>query len=108
MSKQVFYDPQKKRWKRLRVIFDLLALGGLLVGTIFVAGVMRMRPLPELLLSPQKRNYRALANPQTKNLKLRRPAHRRTDTNPSDVTLNSGEGMSADDYVEDAPAIYSS
>src|SRR5438445_1109146 len=108
MSKQVFYDPQKKRWKRLRLLFDLLALGGLVVGTIFVAGLMRMKPLPELLLSSQKRNYRALANQQTRNLKLRRSAHRRTDTKPSDVQLNSGEGLRAAYYVEDDPASYSS
>jgi hypothetical protein len=28
MSKQVFFDPQRKRWKRLRRIFDLTALFG--------------------------------------------------------------------------------
>ena len=62
MNKQVFYDPQRKRWKRLRRIFDLLALLGLLLGSVFVVGLMRMKPLPELFLQAQKRNYRALAN----------------------------------------------
>ena len=47
MTKQVFYDPQRKRWKRLRRIFDVLALLGLVVGAIFVVGLVRMRPLPE-------------------------------------------------------------
>ena len=42
MSKQVFFDPQKKRWKRLRIIFDVLALGGLVIGTIFLIGLLRM------------------------------------------------------------------
>ncbi|HEY0163528.1 MAG TPA: glycosyltransferase [Edaphobacter sp.] len=106
MSKPIFYDPQRKRWKRLRFLFDLLALGGLILGTIFMIGLIRMKPLPELMLTAQKRNYRTLAN--QKNLKLRRSAHRKTDTKPSDVPLNSGEGLRAAYYVEDDPASFSS
>src|SRR5215468_2941848 len=106
MSKPIFYDPQRKRWKRLRVVFDVLALFGLLLGTIFLIGLIRMRPLPELMLAQQKRNYRTLA--QQKNLKLRRSAHRKTDIKPSDVPLNSGEGLRAAYYVEDDPASFSS
>ena len=111
MNKQVFYDPQKKRWKRLRGIFDVLALAGLLIGTIFVIGLLRIRPLPELLLQSPKRNYRALSSPPvvTKTgQKLKRSAHRRTDLRPSDIPLNSGEGLRAAYYVEDDPASYSS
>ena len=107
MTQQVFYDPQRKRWKRLRRIFDLLALAGLLLGSVFVIGLMRMKPLPELFLKAQKRNYRAL-NQSTSLFKLRRSAHRRTDLKPGDVPLNSGEGLRAAYYVEDDPASYSS
>jgi peptidoglycan-N-acetylglucosamine deacetylase len=108
MNQQVFYDPQRKRWKRLRRIFDLLALLGLVLGSVFVVGLMRMKPLPELLLQAQKRNYRALANQSAAAFKLRRSAHRRTDLKPGDVPLNSGEGLRAAYYVEDDPASYSS
>ncbi|HTH52739.1 MAG TPA: hypothetical protein VL495_02235, partial [Edaphobacter sp.] len=109
MKKQIFYDPQRKRWKRLRVIFDMLALGGLVLGTIFMIGLMRMKPLPELLLASQKRNYRTLTNqPLPKNQKFRRSAHRKTDIKPSEVPLNSGEGLRAAYYVDDDPASYSS
>src|ERR1700758_2472683 len=107
MNQQVFYDPQRKRWKRLRRIFDLLALAGLLLGSVFVVGLMRMKPLPELFLKAQKRNYRAL-NQSASLFKLRRSAHRRTDLKPGDVPLNSGEGLRAAYYVEDDPASYSS
>jgi peptidoglycan-N-acetylglucosamine deacetylase len=107
MTKQVFYDPQRKRWKRLRRIFDLLALLGLVLGSVFVVGLVRMKPLPELFLQAQKRNYRALVN-QSAADKLRRSAHRRTDVKPGDVPLNSGEGLRAAYYVEDDPASYSS
>jgi peptidoglycan-N-acetylglucosamine deacetylase len=112
MNRQVFYDPQRKRWKRLRRIFDVLALLGLVLGTVFVIGLMRMKPLPELFLRAQKRNYRALANQTTPQLKpgqkLHRSAHRKTDVKPGDVPLNSGEGLRAAYYVEDDPASYSS
>src|SRR5580692_4975273 len=112
MNRQVFYDPQRKRWKRLRRIFDVLALLGLVLGTVFVIGLMRMKPLPELFLRAQKRNYRALANQTTPLLKpgqkLHRSAHRKTDLKPGDVPLNSGEGLRAAYYVEDDPASYSS
>jgi cellulose synthase/poly-beta-1,6-N-acetylglucosamine synthase-like glycosyltransferase/peptidoglycan/xylan/chitin deacetylase (PgdA/CDA1 family)/spore germination protein YaaH len=109
MTKPIFYDPQRKRWKRLRVVFDASALVGLIIGTLFLVGLIRMQPLPEILLYSQKRNYRTLANQQTqKNQKLRRSAHRKTDVKPSDVPLNSGEGLRAAYYVEDDPASYSS
>lgn len=109
MAKQIFYDPQRKRWKRLRVLLDSLALAGFLLGIIFLVGAIRMKPLPELLLAAQKRNYRTLANQQsTKFQKLRRSAHRKTDLKPSDVPLNSGEGLRAAYYVADDPGSYSS
>ena len=112
MNSQVFYDPQRKRWKRLRRIFDVLALAGLVIGTVFVIGLLRIRPLPELLLlQAPKRNYRALANPPVVSKsaqKLRRSSHRKTDSRPSDIPLNSGEGLRAAYYVEDDPASYSS
>lgn len=108
MAKQIFYDPQRKRWKRLRVLLDSLAFVGLILAIIFFVGLIRMKPLPELLLETQKRNYRTLANQPQKNLKFRRSAHRKTDIKPSDVPLNSGEGLRAAYYVEDDPASYSS
>jgi peptidoglycan-N-acetylglucosamine deacetylase len=112
MNKQVFYDPQRKRWKRLRRIIDVAALLGLLMGSIFVVDLVRMKPLPELFLQKPRRNYKALANQTPLALrlgqKLHRSAHRKTDLKPSDVPLNQGEGLRAAYYVEDDPASYSS
>ena len=112
MTNQVFYDPQRKRWKRLRRIFDVLALACLVLVIVFVVGVLRMHRLPELLLAAPKRNYRALTHPAAPVLrpgqKLHRSAHRKTDLKPSDVTLNTNEGLRAAYYVEDDPASYSS
>ena len=110
MNRQIFYDPQRKRWKRLRRIFDVLALFGFVLVTIFLVGLLRMKPLPELLLETQKRNFRALANQSTlkPGQKLHRSAHRKTDLKPSDVPLNSGEGLRAAYYVDWDAASYSS
>ena len=110
MNKQVFFDPQRKRWKRLRRIFDVTALAGLLLGTIFVVGLLRIKPLPELVLGAPKRNYSALpVKPGTpKPGGKPRSAHRRTNRKPSEIPLNSGEGLRAAYYVEDDPASYSS
>jgi spore germination protein YaaH len=112
MPKPVFYDPQRKRWKRLRRIFDVLALVGVFLGAIFIVGLLQIKPLPELRLSSQTRNYRALATPPKPVLKPGQKAplsaHRKTDNRPSDIPLNSGEGLRAAYYVDWDAASYSS
>ena len=88
MNKPVFYDPQRKRWKRLRRIFDVLALLGFLLGTVFVIGILRVKRLPELRLATQTRNYHALASPPKPVLKPGQKApispHRKTELPPSE------------------------
>ncbi|HZY63839.1 MAG TPA: polysaccharide deacetylase family protein [Edaphobacter sp.] len=112
MTRQIFYDPNRKRWKRLRRILDISALVGFLLITIFLVGLLRMKPLPELSLQTQKKNYRALAKTRVSTTRsaqrARRSAHRKSNLKPSDVTLNSGEGLRAAYYVEWDPASYSS
>ena len=109
MSQQVFYDPQLKRWKRLRRIFDSMALFGVIVGVSFVIGLLHMTTLPELLLAPPKHNLSALkVEPPKPGQSLRHSPHRKTDLKPSEVILNSGEGLRAAYDVEDDPASYSS
>ncbi len=109
-NKPIFLDEKKRRWKRLRRILDISAAVGLLVFIVFVLGVLRMRPLPELLLNTPRHNYRALNNPVIPEDKAKkdRSAHRKTDIKPSDVPLNSDEGLRAAFYVEWDPASYSS
>jgi cellulose synthase/poly-beta-1,6-N-acetylglucosamine synthase-like glycosyltransferase/peptidoglycan/xylan/chitin deacetylase (PgdA/CDA1 family)/spore germination protein YaaH len=112
MNKPVFYDPQRKRWKRLRRIFDLTALLGALVGIFFIVGLVRMKPMHALDLRSATKRYRALSNPPAPELnpreKLNHSAHRRTDLKPSDVTLNEGEGLRAAFYTDADPASYAS
>src|SRR6195952_4797313 len=112
MNRQVFFDPQRKRWKRLRRVTDSLALAGALLCIIFIVGRVRMKPIAGLDLRSTTKKYRALSSPPANELKTRgalnRSAHRKTDVKPSDVVLNTGEGLRAAFYTDTDPAAYSS
>ena len=71
MSKQVFFDPQRKRWKRLRRVTDSLALTGVLLGVLFIVGLVRMKPMQGLDLRSTAKKYRALSKPPA-NVKFAR------------------------------------
>jgi len=112
MNKQVFFDPQRKRWKRLRRLLDAFAVFSVLVGVIFLIGLTRIKPMNGLDLRSATKRYRALSNPPANELRskeqLNRSAHRRTDLKPSDVVLNQGEGLRAAFYTDIDPASYAS
>src|SRR5664279_4677860 len=109
MNQQIFYDPQRKRWKRLRRILDVTAVISTVVLATFFLNVLRRQALPELLLPQPKRNYKALReNTGPVKGKGARPARRHTNRKPSDIPLNTGEGLRAAYYVQDDPASYSS
>ncbi|WP_114207958.1 glycosyltransferase [Acidisarcina polymorpha] len=108
MSQQIFLDPDRKRWKRLRRIFDVVAVLSTLVLVTFFFSVIRRQALPELLLPAQKRNYKALKeSPLSFKGKAARPARRKSQRKPSDIPLNTDEGVRAAFYVDDE-ASYSS
>jgi cellulose synthase/poly-beta-1,6-N-acetylglucosamine synthase-like glycosyltransferase/peptidoglycan/xylan/chitin deacetylase (PgdA/CDA1 family)/spore germination protein YaaH len=109
-DRQIFSDPQRKRWKRLRRIFDIAAVTFTLVFAGFIFNVLRYQQLPELLLPVPKHNYKALPDRTTilRGAKGQRPARRHTNKKPSEITLNSGEGLRAAYYVQDDAASYSS
>lgn len=111
-DKQIFFDPQRKRWKRLRRVLDLSALLLTVVIAVFFYNVYRSQRLPDLLLPQTKHNYKALKDTQSDTLRAAK-AHeremRRKDTRKaSDVPFNTGEGVRAAFYVEDDASSYSS
>jgi hypothetical protein len=108
-NKQIFFDPHRKRWKRLRRILDVTAVLVTLVMAAFIFNVLRNQHLPELLLPTPKHNYKAL-NDRTPLLRgaKARPARRKTTRKPSDIPFNTGEGLRAAYYVQDDAASYSS
>ncbi len=105
-DRQIFFDPQRKRWKRLRRLLDITAVVFTLVLAGFVFNVLRFQRLPELLLPIPKHNYKAL--PDIHPARVPRPARRKTDRKPSDIPFNTGEGLRAAYYVQDDAASYSS
>jgi peptidoglycan-N-acetylglucosamine deacetylase len=109
-DRQIFFDPQRKRWKRLRRILDIAAVLSTLVLAGFIFNVLRYQQLPELLLPVPKHNYKALPDRTTilRGAKGQRPARRKTERKPSEIPLNSGEGLRAAYYVQDDAASYSS
>ncbi len=109
-EKQIFFDPQRKRWKRLRRIIDVTAIVTTLVLGGFIFNVFRSQPLPELLLPTPRHNYRALRDrtPALHITRSQRAGRRKTTRKPSDIPLNSGEGLRAAYYAPDDAASYSS
>jgi len=109
-DRQIFFDPQRKRWKRLRRVFDISAVVFTLVLAGFIFNVMRTQRLPELLAPTPHHNYKALRdhNIQTRNAKTLRAPHRKTARRPSEIPFNTGEGLRFAYYAPDDPASFSS
>ncbi|MGB6686281.1 MAG: glycosyltransferase [Terracidiphilus sp.] len=109
-DRQIFFDPQRKRWKRLRRIIDAAAVLVTLVMAAFIFNLLRHQPLPELLLPSMKHNYKALPDRTVllRNSKVPRSSRRKTTRKPSDIPFNTGEGLRAAFYVQDDAASYAS
>ena len=110
MTRQIFYDPERKRWKRLRRVLDLTAVASTILLVAFFLGVIHREQLPDLLLPQQKRNYKTVKGRQSAESRRAalRAARRRTNLRASEVPLNAGEGLRATFYTDDNPASYSS
>jgi cellulose synthase/poly-beta-1,6-N-acetylglucosamine synthase-like glycosyltransferase/peptidoglycan/xylan/chitin deacetylase (PgdA/CDA1 family)/spore germination protein YaaH len=113
MVKPVFYDPRQSRWRRLRRLFDVLGVAITLLVIFFVYTAIRDEQLPSLFLPAQKKPYHALKEKEREKEKERRRqaaqrSHRRTKKPPSQVTLNSDEGIRAAFYVQWDAASFSS
>jgi len=109
-DRQIFFDPQRTRWKRLRRILDISAVITTLVLAGFIFNVLRGQHLPELLFPSQKHTYRGLQNRNQLNhtTKPQHPARRKTNRKPSEIPFNTDEGLRAAYYIPDDAASYSS
>jgi hypothetical protein len=106
-DRQIFFDPQRKRWKRLRRILDISAVVFTLVLAGFIFNVLRFQQLPLLPLDVPKHNFKALPDIHP-GRGVPRPARRKTDRKPSDIPFNTGEGLRAAYYIPDDATSYSS
>ncbi len=116
MAKQVFYDPLQARWRRIRRFVDAAAIAFSLLVIFFIYSALRSEPLPDLSWLTEKRPYHALKeNEKTKAREKRRLAtlarigHRhQVRKAPSQLTLNSVQGVRAAFYVSWDAASFSS
>jgi cellulose synthase/poly-beta-1,6-N-acetylglucosamine synthase-like glycosyltransferase/peptidoglycan/xylan/chitin deacetylase (PgdA/CDA1 family)/spore germination protein YaaH len=116
MAKQVFYDPLQARWRRIRRFVDVSALALSLLVIFFIYSALRSEPLPDLSWLTEKKPYHALKEDEkTKAREKRRLAtvaragHRRPSHKaPSQLTLNSEQGVRAAFYVSWDSASFSS
>jgi cellulose synthase/poly-beta-1,6-N-acetylglucosamine synthase-like glycosyltransferase/spore germination protein YaaH/peptidoglycan/xylan/chitin deacetylase (PgdA/CDA1 family) len=113
MAEPVFYDPQRARWKRLRRLFDVVAVLVSALIVFFVFSALRDEPLPELLFSPQKRAFKAFKESEKEKTRDRQKkqaarSHRRSKLAASQVKLNQEEGIRAAFYVPWDAASFSS
>ena len=113
MAQPVFYDPRRARWRRLRTLLDVAGIVLSAVIVVFIYSALRSEPLPKLLLQFQKRPYHALKETEREKAierrrQLMRRSHRRTNLPPSEVELNTDEGIRAAFYVQWDAASFSS
>jgi cellulose synthase/poly-beta-1,6-N-acetylglucosamine synthase-like glycosyltransferase/spore germination protein YaaH/peptidoglycan/xylan/chitin deacetylase (PgdA/CDA1 family) len=116
MAKQVFYDPMQARWKRIRRFVDAAALAFSFLVIFFIYSTLRSEPLPDLSWLTEKRPYHALkedekakAREKRRLATIARTGHRHvTRKAPSQLRLNSEQGVRAAFYVSWDAASYSS
>jgi len=106
MPKPIFFDPDRRRWKRIRKTIDITVVVLSLLMLFFAVTVVRKTNMPKVLLTDQRKNYRALK--QNEKKAQRKNVHRKTQTPASQVVLNSGEGIRGAFYVTWDAASYSS
>ena len=112
MGQPVFYDPRQARWKRLRRLFDALAILFMLLVIFFIYNALHGEQLPTLLWKAETRPYHALrenekekARERRKLAAARRGHHKRRGV---PLQLNSEEGVRAAFYVAWDAASFSS
>jgi peptidoglycan-N-acetylglucosamine deacetylase len=113
MAQPVFYDPQRARWRRLRRLLDTAGIVLSVVVVVFVYSALHNEPLPKLFLEFQKHPYHALKETERqkaseKRAELLRRGHRKSKLPPSQVELNTDEGIRAAFYVPWDAASFSS
>src|ERR1700687_603169 len=99
-SKQIFFDPDRKRWRRLRWVLDTSVIGITLLGVFFVATIIHGSSVPGVPLPLVKKPYHALKESQKHKPPRRQNTHRKTKRPASQVVLNSDEGIRGAFYVQ--------
>ncbi len=99
-SKQIFYDAERKRWRRLRLIADASVIIVTLLVVFFVVSIIRGSSVPGVTLPGIKKPYHALKDNQKRKPTRAQNTHRKTKRPASQVVLNSDEGIRGAFYVK--------
>ncbi len=99
-SKQIFFDPDRKRWRRLRFALDISVIIITVLVVFFVATIIRGSSVPGVPLPLVKKPYHALKESQKRKPPRRLNTHRKTKRPASQVVLNSDEGIRGAFYVQ--------
>jgi cellulose synthase/poly-beta-1,6-N-acetylglucosamine synthase-like glycosyltransferase/peptidoglycan/xylan/chitin deacetylase (PgdA/CDA1 family)/spore germination protein YaaH len=114
MAQPVFYDPRQARWKRLRRLFDALAICFMLLVIFFIYNALHGEQLPTLLWKAETKPYHALRENEREKAKERRRiaasrrSKRRSKGSSSLLKPDTEEGVRAAFYVSWDAASYSS
>ena len=98
--KQIFYDPERKRWRRLRLLIDSSVILVTLLAVFFVASIIRGSSVPTVPLPEVKKPYHALKDNQKRKPVRHANTHRKTKKPASQVVLNADEGIRGAFYVQ--------
>jgi len=113
MAQPVFYDPRRARWRRIRTLLDVAGIVLSAVIVVFIYTALR-EPLPKFLLPFEKHPYHSLKETERDKAREKRrqqqarSTHRRTKVAPSQVALNTDEGIRAAFYDPNDAAGFSS
>ena len=107
MPNPVFYDPQLKRWRNLRLLLHVAGIVVTFVVAVFMYTALRSEPLPKTPWPETRHNYKPIRDAK-RHAGPARGSHRRTNKPPSQVTLNEDEGLRAAFYVTWDKGSYSS
>jgi cellulose synthase/poly-beta-1,6-N-acetylglucosamine synthase-like glycosyltransferase/peptidoglycan/xylan/chitin deacetylase (PgdA/CDA1 family) len=105
--KPIFFDPEGKRWRRLRLVLDTSVILVTMLVVLFVVTVFLGSTVPGVSLPDVKKPYHPLKDNQKHKTKATNQ-HRGTKQPPTQVTLNSLEGIRGAFYVQWDAASFSS
>src|ERR1039457_3198804 len=99
-QKPIFFDPEGKRWRRLRRVLDISVIVATLLVLFFVVTVFRGSSVPGVSLPDVKKPYHALKDNQKRKTVRGSNQHPATKQQLKPVVLNSLEGIRGAFYVQ--------
>jgi len=99
-QKPIFFDPEGKRWRRLRRVLDISVILVTLLVVFFVVTVFRGSSVPGVNLPDVKKPYHAVKEPLKRKTVRGSSQHPATKPRLTPVVLNSLEGIRGAFYVQ--------